>query len=248
MRDTVQETPLLRGAPAFRDLGGIRSMDGRSIVRGRVFRSCGLMELTAEDVSVIRDSIGLRAVIDLRHSSEVANDGHGPLDGLGLRYRNLPLIDLIAHPAADRERLVDRYRRFVHGGAASIVQVLEAVADPGMQPVVFHCTAGKDRTGVIAALLLAVLGVSVEDIIADYSRARSQRDWLLDFLTRRGVQAPRLHALSAELLDCDPATMHEFLGILDAEYGGVRAYLRSAGANSALFASLETSLLERDMS
>lgn len=240
----VDDTPLLRGAPVFRDLGGLRTIDGRVVVRRRVFRSCGLMELTDEDVRVLRDSIGLRAVVDLRHTSEVANDGHGPLDALGLHYCNLPLIDLIAHPSTGKDRLVDRYRRFIEGGAASIVQVLRLVADPAMQPIVFHCTAGKDRTGVIAALLLAALGVSAADVAAEYGLARTHREWLFEFLARRGVQGPRLHQLSAELLDSDPATMRDFLAFLDAQYGGVHSYLRAAGASDDLFEQLEASLLQ----
>lgn len=237
---------VLRGAPAFRDLGGLRSTDGRSIVRGRVFRSCGLMELTEDDVRVVRDTIGLRAIIDLRHASEVRNDGRGPLDALGLRYCNVPLIDLIAHPATAQDRLVNRYRRFIEAGAASIAAVLGLVADPDWHPVVFHCTAGKDRTGVIAAVLLSTLGVSDDDIVADYTRQRPQREWLLEFLTRRGVQAPRLQNMPPELLDCDPQTMREFLEILRTEYGGARAYLRAAGAKDALFERLEASLLQKD--
>lgn len=236
--------PALAGAPAFRDLGGRRTANGLHVRTGCVFRSCGLMELTETDVQVLRGTIRLKTIIDLRDASEVAKDGNGPLPGLQLSYRNLPLINLIANPPDRQGRLLDRYRLFLREGASSIAKVLEVCADRTAQPVVFHCTAGKDRTGIVAAILLKLLGVDAEEIVADYSSRRHELDWLMKFLARRGVQGAKLGEIHPDLLDCNPTTMREFLRILDAEYGGARTYLRAAGTDERLFARLEEVLLE----
>lgn len=235
---------LLVGAPAFRDIGGLRTADHRRVRAGRVFRSCGLMELTDADVQVVRDRIGLRCVIDLRDANEVERDGIGPLPVDRLVYRNLPLLDVVEHGPAQGDTLLDRYRRFLERGAPNLARVVETIAEPAHHPLVVHCTAGKDRTGIVTALLLAVLGVDAQSIATDYGAGRAQRDWLLQFLARRGVQGPRLAAMRPEWLDSDPAVMHDFLRMLQAEHGGAARYLAAAGCNGAVLQRLQHALLE----
>lgn len=235
---------LLEGAPFFRDLGGLATVDGRRVRAGRVYRSCGLMELTATDVATLRDTVRLRAVIDLRDASEAAEDEAGPLAALSLAMTRVPLIDLMVHGHVPRGRLIDRYCTYLRYGATRVRTVLERIAEADAHPLVYHCTAGKDRTGIVSAILLSALGVRREEIIADYSTDRASQAWLLEFLRRRAVQGPRLAAMPPEALDCAPETMQAFLEVMDAEYGDVRAYLESAGADARLVARLEAALLE----
>jgi hypothetical protein len=162
-----------------------------------------------------------------------------------LRYVNLPLIDLMANPPLTETRIVDRYRRLLEHGGKSIAKALEAVADPAWQPVVFHCTAGKDRTGILAAVLLTVLRVHPDDIVNDYSCHRHKRDWLMSFLARRGVQGPRLAAIHPDLFDCAPETMREFLSLVDTEYGGARKFMLASGSTPEVLEHLENTLLDR---
>lgn len=162
---------MLEGAFNFRDLGGLRTRDGRRLRPGRLFRSDTLQALTAADAQRLYDAMGLRGVVDLRLAEEVQAEGRGPLATYSdIRYANAPL-----HMAATENVPADQVMERLYLGCLApevrltdALQHLEAMAD---QPVVFHCAAGKDRTGVVAAILLRLLGVADEDIVADYLRS-----------------------------------------------------------------------------
>ena len=94
-KQQVADVGVLVGAPAFRDLGGRQGRNGRLVRNGRVYRSCSLVEASEEDVEVLRTSIGLKTVVDLRDRRETELDGDGPISALGLDYRRVPLVDLL---------------------------------------------------------------------------------------------------------------------------------------------------------
>ena len=233
----------LSGALNFRDLGGYQTVDGRQTRYGRVFRSNSLQELTEVDVTVIRDKLGLTTVLDLRSPQEVENDGLGPLQHESLRYVNLPMLqekkDYEGGPI--ETGLVDRYFSYLDLAKDSIVKALETVATS--QPIVFHCAAGKDRTGVLAALVLGCLGVESETVVSDYA-AKQDRQELIGFLGRRPSYAERLKELPPSALDCEPETMRQFLDLIDDRYGGVRGWALRAGVGEATLQRLEETLLE----
>ena len=164
------------------------------------------------------DSIGAGLVLDLRSDWEIT-EPH-PLDGAPA-YRRFPWID----PAAEAERdadsepfLADIYRGSLDRNQPQIVSALRAVADaPVDAPVVVHCRSGKDRTGLLAALLLELVGVSRDVIAADYA-VSEQRIGLAD---------------GPALMRTVPATILDSLDHLDRRYGGVRAYLAACGLTAA---------------
>jgi len=211
-----------------------------------VYRSCALVELTENDLAVMSDRIKLKTIIDLRSPAEIAGDGVGALGGAPRHYASVPLLQHVpsASAAPNPAPLVDRYRRFLELGAGGIADVVRILADPSRHPAVFCCTAGKDRTGIVAAILLSVLGVPSDEIIDDYSAGRSQRDWLFSFLSRRKVQSQRITGMEPALLDSAPETMAQFLEILATEYGGARAFLLEVGLDESVFGALEEGLLE----
>src|SRR3989442_15520992 len=159
----------LVGAFNFRDLGGYATADGRRIRWGQVFRSDTLDNLSDDDLEVLR-LLGLRTVVDLRTRNEAERDGRGPLGSEPVHYVHLSVLpeeggESVAAPDTEAAGIGARYLWYLEAGAAALAAALQLVADSAGHPLVFHCTAGKDRTGVLSALVLGCLGVDRATII-----------------------------------------------------------------------------------
>ncbi|MFD8755946.1 tyrosine-protein phosphatase [Kitasatospora sp. NPDC059577] len=157
----------------FRDLGGYPATGGRSVRWGLLYRSDSLGKLASPaDLDRLR-ALGVRTVIDLRYPWEIAAKGRMP-DVAGVEYHNLsiehrPYDQAEIDPELDPWRyLADRFAEVAEDGVKEIRQVLDVITDADA-PVVFHCASGKDRTGLVAALLLTLLGVAEDDIAADFA-------------------------------------------------------------------------------
>jgi protein-tyrosine phosphatase len=235
----------LAGAINFRDLGGYHTGDGGRTRFGRVFRSNSLQELTEDDLQVLRARLGLVTVLDLRSTREISRDGRGPLEHQPVRYVNLPMRQEKRdyQPGRIETRLVDRYFSYLHFARENVVKALETIVEA--QPVVFHCSAGKDRTGVLAALVLGCVGVESETVVSDYAANQHEREAIIDFLRRRPSYAERLKELPPSALDAEPRTMREFLHLLEERYGGARGWALAAGVGEATLRRLEATLVER---
>ncbi|MGS2616669.1 tyrosine-protein phosphatase [Micromonospora sp. LZ34] len=156
----------------FRDLGGYRSDDGRTVRWGLLYRSDSLGKLAGADLDRFRE-LGVRTVIDLRYPWEIEARGRAPHhDGLiwhNLSIEHRPYDQATIDPAVDPWRyLADRYAEVAEDGAAELRTALEVIAE-AEGPLVFHCASGKDRTGLLAALLLTLLGVDDEQITTDFT-------------------------------------------------------------------------------
>lgn len=172
----------LAGAPNFRDLGGYRTADGRVVRRGRVFRSGDLAKLTDEDLGRLED-LGIRTVVDLRLEFEVGVFGRDRLPR-GASYRSLPIIaggmDPAAHEAlkagdlAALPDLVEANRGFIRDNTSELGELLTMLSEPANLPLVFHCIGGKDRSGVVSAVVLSALGVPWETVREDYLRTNDR--------------------------------------------------------------------------
>ncbi|MET9698974.1 tyrosine-protein phosphatase [Streptomyces sp. NPDC006529] len=209
----------------FRDLGGYRAADGRVVAWGRLYRADSLGKLAGDDWKRFLD-LGIRTVIDLRYPWEIDAKGRVPEAGR-FTYANFsiehrPYDQAEIDPALDPWRyLADRFAEVAEDGAAEIRQAIELIAeDPG--PTVFHCTSGKDRTGLIAALVLTLLGVGEEQILADFALTelatdRLAADW-------RAAHPDR--TLNWPSYGRAPAKIMELvLADLTTRHGSVRAYL-----------------------
>ncbi|MEO5899865.1 MAG: tyrosine-protein phosphatase, partial [Ilumatobacteraceae bacterium] len=173
----------LDGAHNVRDLGGLTAGAGHT--RPHVLlRSDALHELTASDVGHLVDDIGLAHVVDLRSDSERLERGRGALGSTTVRYTELQVIgpDVLARRAETRRAsfaaglppariLSDGYLELLDLGAPAFVSAFEAIVAPGGAPALVHCAIGKDRTGVLIALLLDAAGVDRTEIVADYARS-----------------------------------------------------------------------------
>ncbi|MFI6985277.1 tyrosine-protein phosphatase [Embleya sp. NPDC050154] len=167
----------------FRDLGGYAAADGRTVAWGRLYRSDSLGNLGGDDAEQFF-ALGVRTVVDLRYPHEADRHGRIPAHA-SFVYHNVctehrPWDQASLGPDTDVARfLADRYAELALDGVAQIREVLDILAAADAPPAVFHCAAGKDRTGVIAALVLALLGVDEEDIVADYVLTELARDRLV---------------------------------------------------------------------
>lgn len=251
----------LAGAPNFRDLGGYPAGAGRRVRWGRVYRSGALAGLNDADLALLA-ALDLRLVCDLRSADEIEQNPDRLPAGSALAYVNLPVVNADGG-AARRQRLrallfdrsllrtmmLEFYTATVLDGSAGLFRaVFERLADPDNLPAVIHCTAGKDRAGLVSALLLLALGVPEDIVIADYSQSNR---YYAHFEQLTSGSARLLRALGVRprdlypLLVADPDYLRAALAHLRARYGSVEAYLRQqAGVDGALLDRLRANLLE----
>jgi protein-tyrosine phosphatase len=240
----------LVGAYNFRDLGGYPTSDGRFTRWGRLFRSDNLHELTVEDLAVLRE-LGLASVIDLRTNSELERTGRGLLAEEPIAYLHASVLqeeggESVAAPAPPDGDPAERYLWYLDVGGSAIAKALTVVADPANQPVVFHCAAGKDRTGVLAALVLDILGVEHPVIVEDYAITATRLELILNRLRRDPAMANGLAGVPAERLLVEAATMEHFLELLNDRYGGAREWAVRAGISVETLDSMSAHLLVHD--
>jgi protein-tyrosine phosphatase len=241
----MQRLIALDGCLNFRDLGGYPTTDGRRVHWRQLFRSDALHLLSAADVAQLCDTLGIRDVIDLRSTAEVESDGRGLLATRAVRFHHVPLYD--GNTAARGARpeaytLADRYFLLAEFAKGPIARVLTTLAE-ATSPVVYHCAAGKDRTGVISAILLALLGVRDEIIVSDYAATQDNIEAIIDRLMAAEGYQTMLSALPPDTLHAQPETMVAFLERVRSEYGSMRAYARSAGVTNEAVHQLEARLL-----
>ncbi|GLZ39577.1 tyrosine-protein phosphatase [Actinokineospora sp. NBRC 105648] len=207
----------------FRDLGGYPARGG-TVRWGLLYRSDSLGKLAGDDLARFT-ALGVRTVIDLRHAYEIEARGRVPdLDGLS--YHHLPIEhrpydQTSLGPDVDPGRyLADRYLEVAEDGAVELSAALEVIAD-AEGPAVFHCASGKDRTGVLAALVLNAIGVSTVDIVEDFARTGLATDRLLaDWLAERpGSYTWPGYGRAPE------SAMRLFLADLSAAHGSVESYV-----------------------
>lgn len=244
----------LDGPANFRDLGGYRAGAHR-LRRGRVFRSDSLSRMTEADVRHVVDELGVVTVVDLRAGHEVESYGHGPLGSEGVLVHHLPIADetrpeRIERPpdAPDPSTLtLDRiYLLMLDRYADRFVRVLRTLADDANHPIVFHCAAGKDRTGLVAALLLSLLGVDDETVAGDYALTSEHIDELVDRHRAQAEATGGTVEVDDAYLAAEALVMRAVLTEMRDRYGSAEAYLQSHGLEPEASTALRASLLELD--
>jgi protein-tyrosine phosphatase len=215
---------------------------------GRVFRSDSLASLSKADIRYVVSTLGLRTAVDLRAGHEVDDHPHEPLADAGVAVHHRPIVDETRRRPDDApmpERGLDEiYVLMLERFGDRFTTVVELVADSGSHPTVFFCAGGKDRTGLVAALILGALGVADEDIAGDYALTAGLLPVLLERnrarADARGV-APEVVQHSS--LTAEAATMLSVLTRLRAEHGSVDGYLEAHGAAPETLAALRVGLL-----
>jgi protein-tyrosine phosphatase len=226
-KDYIYEVP---GILNLRDMGGYVARDGRKTAKGRFMRSAGLSGSGDEGRAGLV-ALGVDCVIDLRSTSERGFLPDLAEDIPGIHYVHVPMLDYIASNFASHNyhefpsSMAELYCSLLVNSQESFKRVFEVFAESSFKRCLFHCTAGKDRTGVTAMLLLGLAGVDDEEIVADYSLT----DELLTgtWLSRSAPGVPNYVLLAAE------ENMRFTLSFLRENYGGAVSYLTEIGVSKA---------------
>ena len=225
----------LAGAHNARDLGGLTAGGGRTRP-GVLLRSDALDALTAEDVEALVEERGVAHVVDLRSAHERLQRGRGLLGATPVRYTELEVIgpDDLARRADARARafasgspparvLGDGYVELLDIGAGAFAEAFRRIVEPGGAPVLVHCAIGKDRTGVLIALLLDAAGVDRDEIVADYARSGERMAPIIE--RWRSADATINEQLAAFSTMAPAETMVQVLDHLCERWGGAAGFL-----------------------
>jgi protein-tyrosine phosphatase len=250
------------GAYNFRDLGGYATADGFTVKWGVLYRSDNLAKLTDRDLAAL-NTLGLYRLIDFRADFEKAAEPNRLPTNPGFQVVELPIFDANSQLGQDiRDRimngdvtgidadqlLVDANTQFASDFTPQFKAFLQEVQAADGKPVLFHCTAGKDRTGFAAAILLRILGVPQETVMQDYMLSKSYalearaRDIFILRLTKGEATARVVEKLSG----VEAAYLQAAFATIDAEYGSFENYVRDGlDLDDADIADLRASLLEQ---
>jgi protein-tyrosine phosphatase len=217
----------LPGTYNIRDLGGYATRMGRQTRWHRLLRADSPHNLSAE----ARDELlklGVNTVIDLRNADELEQSPNPFANHDGVKYLNVPLFAGLSRAGTQPSSLIQIYQTALEHSQIEFRTVLRQVAESD-GVTLFHCTAGKDRTGLIAALVLGTLEVSDEQIIEDYALTSSYIQPLLETLREDALAKGHDLAWYNQLLTSEPNTMQVTLEHLQTQYGGAQGYLEMLG-------------------
>ena len=245
------------GIDNVRDVGGLPVRGGGRTRAGVLLRSAALRTVTPKDLARLVDEVGLRLVLDLRSPAEIDRDGPTEvaragvetlaLNFLGARRAALPQADA----DGDTDRVLRNYLLYLDDQPANVAEGVRRLAAEDAGPTLVHCAAGKDRTGVLVAMVLDAVGVEREAVVADYVLSAQQ----VEQIFRRRVESLG-EEMPEDLTPHTPRaeTMIGVLDRLDADYardpakggadGGAAGWLRANGVDDAALARLREHLVE----
>ena len=227
----------LGGGHNFRDMGGYETADGRTVKWRTLFRSGQMSSIDENGARLLRE-LRIASICDFRTTGERRRNPTVWHDEKSTRMfwhdygDSSGVLNQIVGKGCDdqdtvRQIMLRTYSNFPEEQAENYATLLRRLAD-GMVPVVFNCSAGKDRTGAGAALVLKILGVSHDDIISDYLLTNEWFDQLANMLAKYGefgeILAERPDVVRP-LLRAESAYLEHFLDHLDSQYGGPETYV-----------------------
>ncbi|MNL05594.1 Tyrosine-protein phosphatase precursor [compost metagenome] len=225
----------LEGQSNFRDVGGYKTQDGKLVRKGLLFRSGDLSRLTAKDLSYL-SSIGLVEIVDFR-TPEESKQAPDRIPASVKAYESIPVVagelnmdSLISgaknHPDKLKKFLVEANQSFVDDSKPQFEEFFR-ILQSAKGPLVFHCTAGKDRTGFATALFYEAMGVHRDIIVDDYMASsqflRPLQQSARHFAKEKGIDPMALDPL----LSVKTEYIEAAFDLIDKRYGGVEAYLKS---------------------
>ncbi|MFZ4563764.1 MAG: tyrosine-protein phosphatase [Bacteroidales bacterium] len=224
---------LLSSQLNFRDVGGIRTIDGRKVRPGILFRSGDLFSLQAEDIRRLEE-MKLASIVDLRAKREI---DVRPDKQIGTVNE---VIHIDIHDAArDKAQkfletndadgletvLIGDYVRMVNIHQDDFRRFLEVLANTGNLPLVYHCAAGKDRTGLATVFFLSALGVDLENIWADYMDSNIYSEPTILRIIRKVTESGMKGELLRPLLEVRKEYLQAALDEIDLKYGGLQSFV-----------------------
>ncbi len=243
------------GSFNFRDLGGWRTTDERVVRSGRLFRADSVHLMTEADVVRAREELALRTMLDLRNQQEIEASGLGLLAD-GVTRGHFPLT---AHPeriqtvdgprpmpSPDRspEVLATGYLGILEASSGLVVDAVELIAGDDALPAVFFCAAGKDRTGVLSAVLLGSLGVREEDIVEDYFLTAVSIERIIGRFAETPGSPDMYRDLPAQHFAPHRETMERLIAGVRERYDSFDGYLLAKGSSGQTLERLRAALLD----
>ena len=237
------------GSFNFRDIGGYPTTDGKKIRWGLYYRAGRQDRMTETDLKELR-KLNVRMQLDLRKPEEILDQGRGPLSKMGAAYENIPVIpdggtDTLSRLVGDTGISGKRYLGYLEFGPETWIRLFNIFADESTGPLVLHCTAGKDRTGVSTAFLLSVLGVDRRWIEADYLLTNNDVKRQVDFIEEHvGLPAGMNRNDMIIAAGVPDTAMNDFLDGINERWGGPVEYLQSIGISETVFKKVRANYLE----
>ena len=234
MIDALNGSPFLENQHNFRSLEGIQTKSGRKFRKNKVYRSGSLNKLSEADIRRLEE-IGLALVIDFRSDREVELFPSELIPSVKntlritirdeARDRAMELLE--RNDAEGMERiLVTDYRRLIRDDSSAFADFFRAIEQATEFPLVYHCAAGKDRTGIATVLLLLVLGVDMETVKHDYFRSNIYLKAFTDRLIRKINEDGRNGEIIRPMMEVRPEYLEAALDEIEQSFGGMEAYLR----------------------
>jgi len=245
MRTAYQRHLPVAGTFNIRDLGGYALSGGETRWR-RLLRADGLHRLDAEGMAALTRE-GVTTIIDLRRDEELRSQPN-PFHGHpAVAYHNVSLFDALdPKRMAEGDVLLDLYRRALSNRPQAFARVFTLIAEAPDGVVLFHCTAGKDRTGLIAALILSLAGVETPLVLEDYAlTARMIEPMIEEIITHAVARGADVESFRL-LLACEARTMAGALAHIVEEHGSVERYLAAIGLPGETIARLRKRIAEED--
>ena len=249
MDDYLERHYPFEGCFNFRDIGGYLNQDGKRVKKGLYFRTGRQDRMSEKDLSWLKE-LKIATQIDLRKPEEVLDQGKGPLEKMGANYINIAVIpeggsDQLSKLVGDTGISGKRYLGYLEFGPTSWLRLFGILASEDNLPVVLHCTAGKDRTGVSTAFLLSILGVGRDLIEADYLLTNLDTERQADFIEST-VGYPEGYDRESMIraAGVPKNAMKDFLDGVEAKWGSAVEYLKKIGVTHEQMDTIRNNFLE----
>jgi len=233
----------LKGTYNIRDLGGYKTSSGTTIPWRKFLRGDSPHLLNNDGMSYLHQE-GLRLIVDLRTKKEI-KEAPNPFEKFsGVKFLNLPLFDDLApifmlnNKTSKENPLLRFYLTALHNRHDAIKAIMSEIANVDDGAVMFNCTAGKDRTGIVAALLLGLVGVSSEEIIYDYTLTTPLIPDLVKQLLLESKKRGGDIAKHSKMLESPADVIKLTLLDLEKRYGSIKNYFKTIGVGETLILHL----------
>ena len=249
INDYSERHTAFEGCFNFRDIGGYPTKEGKKIKKGIYFRTGRQDRMSEKDLAELKN-LKISTQIDLRKPEEILDQGKGPLENMGADYINIPIIpdggsDQLSRLVGDTGISGKRYLGYLEFGPESWLKIFKILANKDSLPLVLHCTAGKDRTGVSTAFLLSVLGVDRDLIEADYKLTNLDTERQADFIENSGGFPEGVDREAMILAAGVPEdAMKVFLDGVESRWGSVLGYLEEIGITKDQMDAIRINFLE----
>ncbi len=238
----------------FRDIGGYKAANNTTVKKNKIFRSGELVQLPPDDIQALKNEYQIQMIVDFRQQSEVEESPDDKIDGV--QYLHLDILkgmnlegaglDAFLKSTDDPDHMmITLYAQLITSKAAQegYKSFIELLLNTKNIPILFHCFAGKDRTGIGAAIILGILGVSKEDILTDYLKTNEQRkvanDEILQQMREKGLNEKELARIET-LLYVKAIYLQEAFKTIEQTFGSFDQYIiKGLGLSENVFVQLQ---------